>query len=135
MEGGATRKILITNERPKPWVLVEQTRFQSDNGIIFRIEEKITVPGATYAMVRDEEGRLTREKVPGTLVVEVKADEEDIEGGIAGERGNITKGTSLVIPALDPTSQKIIYAQAEEDFLGGVTDTYEVLTEEDLETS
>ena len=128
-------KIKIYNERLKPWILIENTRFQTEGQIIFRINEKIEVPGSTYAMIRDEDGKLTREKVPGTLLMDVVADEMDVGGKIAGDRGNITKGSSLILPALDPTSQKILYAEVYENFTGGLTETYDILTEEDVETA
>jgi hypothetical protein len=131
----AKGEIKIFNERLKPWVLVEGTRFQTEEGIVYRMNEKVKVPGATYGMIRDEEGRLIKDKVPGTLLVNVEADQEDVEGKIVGERGNIETGRSLILPALDPTSQKVLYAEANEDFTGGVTETYTVLTEEDLGTA
>ena len=128
-------KIKIYNERLKPWILIKNTRFRTEGQIIFRINEKIEVPGSTYAMIRDENGKLTREKVPGVILIDVIADEMDAGEKIVGDRGNIIKGSSLILPALDPTSQKILYAEAYEDFTGGLTETYDVLTEEDIKTA
>ena len=102
------------SKRLKPWILIKNTRFRTEGQIIFRINEKIEVPGSTYAMIRDENGKLTREKVPGVILIDVIADEMDAGEKIVGDRGNITKGSSLILPALDPTSQKILYAEAYE---------------------
>ncbi len=131
----ARGKILIKNHRLKAWTLIKDTRFQTEDGLIFRIQEKIDVPGAQYSMVRTDDGKLTREKVPGTLIMEVVADGVDAAGKAIGERGNIQKGVRLNVPALDPTSQTILYAEADENFTGGVTESYRVLTEEDIETA
>lgn len=131
----ARGKIKIYNERLKPWILVEKTRFQTEDGIIFRTEEKITVPGASYSMVRDENGKLSQEKIPGNMIISIVADEMDAEKKLVGERGNISENAHLFIPALDAASQKIIYGKSVENFTGGVTEAYRILTQADLDTA
>jgi hypothetical protein len=129
----AEGKITIFNTRQRAWVLVENTRFQSPEGIVMRSKERVEVPGATFVASRNEAGNIEQQKVPGQLSIEVMVDERDLSGAMVGERGNIPAGTKLILPALETAAQETIYAQSSEDFHGGTSEAYSVLTKEDIE--
>lgn len=63
--------------------LIKNTRFATAEGLIYRIEESVVVPGA----VKNAAGTL----VPGTIRAKVFADE-------AGEEYNLPAGTTLTVP-------------------------------------
>lgn len=115
----STGKITIINTTGREWPLVEQTRFQTGNGLVFRIQSSVTVPPAGLSG-------------PGTLEVFVVADELDANGLIIGERGNI-EPTSFFLPGLSEENQKNLYAESHSDFTGGETITHKMISREDLE--
>lgn len=57
-----------------PQTLVATTRFETSEGIVFRLDEKITVPGGK----KDKDGVL----VPGQITVSVTADKSGLEGNV-----------------------------------------------------
>ncbi len=113
-------QIVIINAYQEPRSLKPKTRFQSDKGVVYRISEWATVPGASA------EGN-------GEVVVTVKADERDIYGDIVGESGNILEPERLIIPGLPPAGQEIMWAEVREPLGGGVTSWEPKVTEEDFE--
>ncbi|HEY4479896.1 MAG TPA: hypothetical protein VJB58_00280 [Candidatus Paceibacterota bacterium] len=84
--------------------LIARTRFESPEGLVYRIPESIVVPG-----------RSTKNGVstPGSIEVEVFADEP-------GEKYNIKK-TDFTIPGFknDPERYKAFYARSSTDMTGG----------------
>ena len=125
----------VVNEKTSPWPLVSRTRFQDSAGIVFRIREAVEVPAARFQVVRDEEGHPSREKVPGTILVSVEADELDEGGNIIGERGNLKAGTLFTLPGLSPFNQTLLTALNEKPCVGGKTDFYAVVMEDDLKAA
>lgn len=81
----ATGVIEIVKSTPGNQQLVEETRFESPDGLVYRTTEGVTVPGATT----DGEGA-----TPGTVRVEVVAAEP-------GEEYNLTAGTRFTIPGFE----------------------------------
>lgn len=79
----ATGEIEITKTTPGAERLIKNTRFATESGLIFRIEESVVVPGA----VTDTTGK----SVPGTIRAKVFADE-------AGDRYNLPANTKLQVP-------------------------------------
>lgn len=115
----ARGKIVIKNLKTSLWTLVEDTRFQTDDGIVFRIKNKVAVPPM-------------RGNEPGTLVVDVVADELDVFGNVAGSRGNIGP-SKFSLPGLKlKASQELIYAESTEQMTGGITDTINMISKADL---
>jgi hypothetical protein len=112
-------ELTIINTADRVWGLVPQTRFQTDNGIVFRIEKEAQVPAASA------------EGSPGTLVVQVVADPVDANGVPTGERGNV-EPTKFVLPALREDSQDEIYAESYEAMTGGETNVSATVLEDDL---
>ena len=117
----ATGRITIINTSDTAWPLVAQTRFQTNEGIVFRITDSVTVPAATV------DG-------PGTLEAFVTADVKDAYGAIVGERGNI-EPSRLFLPGLREDSRSKIYAENKEAMTGGVTDFVTYVSAEDIEAA
>lgn len=108
--------ITITNLSSTPWDLAEQTRFQTENGIVFRIRSGVRIP-------------------PGTLDVSAVADPFDTAGQITGERGNIPP-TRFFLPGLkNEENRKKLYGESKNPMLGGTTETVKVVSEEDLKAA
>jgi hypothetical protein len=122
----ATGRIKIINTSREEWPLKEKTRFQSPEGLIFRINKGLIVPPATL----NEEGEL----VNGEMISRVEADSFDLYDDPVGDRGNI--GISIfTIPGLSKYNQKLIWAESIEPMKGGVTSYKKVVLEEDIEAA
>lgn len=117
----ATGTITIINTTGREWPLVEQTRFQTEDGLVFRIQNPVTVPAASLSG-------------PGTLDVFVVADELDANGLIIGEKGNIGP-SEFFLPGLSEDNQQKLYAESSSNFSGGETITHKMVTKEDLEAA
>jgi hypothetical protein len=101
----ASGKIVIYNNfSSDPQRLIIRTRFETPEGLIYRIPESVVVPGKTI-----KDGK----EVPGSLETTVFADE-------AGEKYNIKK-TDFTIPGFknDASRFKSIYARSSTDMIGG----------------
>lgn len=114
-------KITIINESNNSWPLVEETRFQTNDGIVFRIKSAVTVPAASA------DG-------PGKLDATVTADEFDSFEQAVGERGNI-EPTRFFLPGLSSENQQKLYAESTEPFTGGETIVIKQVSAEDLEAA
>ncbi len=110
----ASGTITIYNEHSSAsQVLVENTRFESPDGLIFRIQERVTVPGM-------EGGE------PGTLDVAVYADE-------AGPEYNI-EPTRFTIPGFQGSPQfEGFYAESHSPMTGGEATTRPIVSDADME--
>jgi len=117
----ATGNIKIINTSNRDWPLIEQTRFQTSDGLVFRIQQSITVPPASLSE-------------QGTLEVYVVADELDANGLIIGDRGNI-EPTSFFLPGLSDANQQKLYAESTAAFTGGETITHKMVSEEDIDAA
>ncbi len=100
--GGMVTIYNISN-RAQP--LVATTRLLTPDGVLFRIDDGVTVPAGS------------------TVVVMAHADEEGIDGEVGP--------TSFTIPGLNSTRQKEVYAESTEPMTGGV-EYIKMVTEEDL---
>jgi hypothetical protein len=101
VEERASGKIIIYNNySSEPQRLVTRTRFENPDGLIYRIQEGVVVPGKTAGN-------------PGSIEVEVFADE-------AGEKYNIKK-TDFTIPGFknDAGRYEGFYARSVTDMEGG----------------
>jgi hypothetical protein len=101
----AEGKMFVYNAKsPNPQRLIKNTRFESKEGLIFRIKESIEVPGAT----KDSKGDL----VPGSVVADVYADG-------TGEQYNIAPAR-FTVPGLKGTDQyDHVYGETTTAFTGG----------------
>jgi len=115
----AQGEITIYNEfSSSPQVLVNNTRFKSSDGKIFRITKRITIPGATV-----EGGKVTS---PGVITAAVVADQP-------GEDYNIPP-SDFSIPGFEGTSKFTgFYGKSSEIMSGGASGDSFFATKEDLE--
>ena len=118
----ASGTITVFNTTNSAWPLVSQTRFQTDEGIVFRTHTPVTVPSAT------NEG-------PGTVEIYVIADQVDAYGAVVGERGNIVEPTRFFLPGLREDSRSKLYAESSDPMTGGVTDFISYVSGEDIEAA
>ncbi|QQR54873.1 hypothetical protein IPG41_06885 [Candidatus Peregrinibacteria bacterium] len=98
--------------------LIQQTRFQTQEGIVFRLQEDVVVPA----------GKL---ESPGKVEVYVVADTVDANGLAVGERGNIGP-SDFFLPALLEENREKVYAQSSTAMSGGTSEIIARVTEEDL---
>ena len=116
--------IEIIKSTPGTQRMVANTRFQTDEGLVFRIAQAIEVPGA----VTDSSGQL----VPGTLRVEVTAD-------APGEEFNLPAGTRFRIPGFAESGltelYENIYAESRTSMSGGFSGTRFIIEPSELSTA
>jgi hypothetical protein len=119
----ATGFIEIIKSTPGAERLIKNTRFRSPDGLIFRIQESVVVPGA----VNDGSGSL----VPGTIRAEVFAES-------AGQEYNLAAGTRFDIPGFQENNltelYNSIYAENREAFTGGFKGTRFIINDNELAT-
>lgn len=114
----AAGNLTIINTSGVDRPLVKETRFQTEDGIVFRLQEEITVPGGSTT-------------TPGTLVAYVVADPLDAYGVAVGERGNIP-ATKFFLPGLREDTRDELYAESYDAMTGGQTVSRVQVTENDL---
>ncbi len=122
----ASGKIRIINTSPDEWQLKKETRFQTENGIVFRIQEGVIVPPA----ITDEEGNT----LLGEYIVNVLADPFDEFSDPVGERGNIDPAR-FTIPGLSKYNQRLIWGESDAPMTGGISDFELIVMEEDIEAA
>jgi hypothetical protein len=104
----ATGKITVFNEQTASHALIINTRFQTDDGKIYRITSPITVPAA-------------KNGVPGKKEVEVRAD-PDSNSDERWKEYNIPAGTKLVVSTYKENKSNLltkIYAETATAISGG----------------
>jgi hypothetical protein len=113
--------IFIYNEQQKePIRLVTNTRFESPEGLIFKIKDPAIVPGYTT----DQSGK----KVPGVTTAEVYADE-------VGEKYNIG-ASKFTIPGFKGEPEySTIYAESTSAFTGGFDGMKFIIDQSELEVA
>jgi hypothetical protein len=117
----ASGKIRIFNNfSTEPQRLIVRTRFESPEGLVYRIPESVIVPGKTV-----KNGTET----PGSIEVEIFADE-------AGEKYNIKK-SDFTIPGFktDANRYKNFYARATTEMTGGFIGNMKTVTDTDKNTA
>ncbi len=116
--------IEIVKSTPGTERLIKNTRFRSTNGLIFRIQESIVVPGA----VKDSSGKL----VPGTIRAEVFADD-------FGQEYNLASGNRFDVPGFKESNlnelYSSIYAENREAFTGGFSGPKFIIDDGELSTA
>lgn len=116
-------RITVYNELTTPQAMKPNTRFISEDGIVYKTEEWINVPAA-----RESNGVTEI----GAVEVYVKAEALDEGGRIVWSRGNIPTGTYLSIPGLKFNREKV-YAKTKENFIGWADSAVRVITKAELE--
>lgn len=110
--------ITIYNTSAQDWPLIASTRFQTDEGLVFRIQEAVTVPSGSL-------------EEPGTAVAHVLADPLDANGVATGQRGNIGP-SRFFLPGLREESRGELYGESETDMTGGESLVSAIVTEDDI---
>lgn len=118
----ATGSITIMNASANEWPLVVKTRFQTSGGLVFRLQNAVTVPAA-----KDDQN-------PGNVEVQVIADELDVYNQVVGDRGNI-QPTKFFLPGLSGDNQKKLFAESKAPFSGGKTLVIKTIAKEDLDAA
>lgn len=114
--------IKITNLSTNPWELAASTRFQTDDGLVFRTPNALRVPALSG-------------NTPGILEARVSADPTDANGQIIGDRGNIGP-TKFFLPGLKTEeSRRKLSAKSETPMTGGITEFIKVVTKQDIEAA
>lgn len=124
VEEQATGIIEIIKTTPGAERLIKNTRFRSPDGLVFRIQESVVVPGA----VTDSSGAT----VPGSIQAEVFADD-------VGEEYNLPAGTRFDVPGFEESGltdlYEAIYAQNNAAFSGGFAGPQFQIEETELQTA
>lgn len=115
--------VTIYNELTTDQALKPNTRFITEDGIVFRTDAWINVPKS-----KTENG-ITQ---IGTAEALLRADTSDEAGKIIGSRGNIALDTLLSIPGLKFNRDKV-YAKAKEAFNGGTDPKIHVVTDAEVQ--
>lgn len=120
----AKGRITISKKTAGAERLIKNTRFQSPDGLVFRVTESVVVPGA----VKNAGGEL----VPGSIKADVFAD-------AAGENYNLPAGTQFVVPGFKEGGYtelfEAISATNEEPFMGGFDGPRFSIDETELNTA
>jgi hypothetical protein len=120
----ATGEIEITKTTPGTQRLIKNTRFQTTDGLIFRIQESVLIPGA----VTDKTGK----SAPGSIRAQVFADE-------AGEKYNLPAGTKMMVPGFKEGNETELYnaiiATNAMAFSGGFSGPKFTINEDELNTA
>ncbi|MBI5793938.1 hypothetical protein HZA87_02520 [Candidatus Uhrbacteria bacterium] len=106
VEGVATGSVTIYNGLTFDQGLVATTRLLSSEGVLFRLEDAVTVPSG------------------GSVQAEVYADEPGASGDILP--------TKFTIPGLSAIRQASVYAESLEAFTGGITKVA-IVSQEDID--
>jgi len=119
VEKKAQGKILIYNAYSStPQLLVKGTRFQTKDGLIYRLKKRIVVPGAVI-----EEGKI----VPSVIETDVDADKP-------GEKYNIGPQEKFTIPGFKGSKKyQAFYAASSQPMKGGFIGEVSTPTKEDIE--
>jgi len=119
----ATGEIEIFKTTPGAERLIKNTRFKSPDGLIYRIQESVVVPGAVT-----KDGAL----VPGSIRAAVFAE-------TAGDQYNLPAGTRFSIPGFQESGLNdlftAMYATNPEAFSGGFDGPQFVIDESELGTA
>ncbi len=114
----AKGKIMVYNNfSAAPQILVATTRFQTPEGLVFRIPRAITIPGMT---------KVNNVIRPGEIEVEAVADR-------AGQQYNIEPSDFKIPGFVGSPKYQGFYAKSFSDFSGGFTGRSNFATKEDLE--
>ncbi len=113
--------ITIVNKSGTERTLIATTRFQTEDGIVFRIQNDVTVPSGTEA-------------APATVDVAVVADTVDANGSPVGVRGNVDP-TNFFLPGLKEDSRATLYGQSSVAMSGGTSEIVMHITEDDLKAA
>lgn len=121
IQSQAQGEIEIKKSTPGTERLIKNTRFETSDGLVFRIEESVVVPGAVTTAAG--------ETAPGTIRAKVFADQP-------GEEYNVTTNTSFTVPGFAEGGFTDLFnaitAEATSDFSGGFDGPQFIIDEGEL---
>lgn len=118
VQSKASGTITIFNEySDKPQTLIKNTRFESSNGSIYRIQESVTVPGYT-----ESNGK----KIAGTLDATVLAD-------VAGEKYNLDSAEFTIPGFKGQDPYEFFYAKTKTAITGGYDGIRKIVAPEEIQ--
>ena len=124
VESQAKGYLEIIKTTPGSERLIKNTRFRSSDGLVFRIQESVVVPGA----MKDSGGAL----VPGTIRAEVFAD-------AVGSEYNLPAGAKFDVPGFKDSGLTELYdsirAENREAFSGGFNGPRFIIDPNELSTA
>jgi hypothetical protein len=124
VEEQATGMIEITKSTPGAERLIKNTRFRTPEGLVFRIQESVVIPGA----IKNESGQM----VPGSIQAKVFADD-------VGEQYNIPAGKNFDVPGFQESDLTELYnsikAHNTQPFTGGFKGPQFQIDDNDLSTA
>jgi hypothetical protein len=124
VESQATGFIEIIKSTPGSERLIKNTRFRTPEGLIFKVQESVVVPGA----VKDTTGNL----VPGTIRAEVFAENP-------GQEYNLAANTKFDIPGFKESNltelYNSIYAVNRDPFTNGYKGQKFIINDDELGTA
>lgn len=122
----ASWKIKIQNFLEEDTYLVKNTRFVTDNGLVFLLDQEVKIP----PMIIDNEWN----KTPWELEATVTARVEDSAWKIIWTRGNIKSGVEFFLPWLKENEDKI-KAISSSDFGWWTNSVKRILSKNDIENA
>lgn len=114
--------ITVTNLSNLPWDLAAKTRFQTDDGFVFRTPVALRIPPAKGI-------------TPGILDVSVIADEFDVDGQVVGSRGNIGPSKFFLPGLKNEENRKKLFGENKTAMSGGTTIITKTVSKEDIEAA
>ncbi|MDP4008547.1 MAG: hypothetical protein Q8P68_05145 [Candidatus Peregrinibacteria bacterium] len=127
-------EITIINKSNHNWPLVKDTRFQTEDGLVFRIKTDAIIPASREIPKIRENRSAYADSVPGELAVSVVADIEDAYGQVIGDKGNIGP-SHFFVPGLSKESQNLLYGESKFNFTGGESISSPRVVKEDISAS
>ena len=120
----ATGEIEISKSTPGAERLIKNTRFATTDGLVFRIQESVVVPGA----VKGTDGV----SKPGVIRAQVFAD-------VAGDKHNLSMGTALMVPGFKEGGYTDLYnaisAKSTAAFIDGFDGPKFIINDTELSTA
>jgi len=113
----AQGEMTIHNDGSATQLLIARTRFRSPDGIIFRIQNAVSVPAK------------------GTTNALVTADPIDEKGQVSGNKGNLAANTRFTLPALKGEYKNLMYGVNAQAFTGGTTEEIRTVGSQDVESA
>lgn len=127
-EGTNARGVVkIINASDQEWTFKQGTRFETQEGLIFKAQNYLIIPPATVDAVKNE-------KKNAEVLVPVVAAEIDIYNTPIGDRGNIAP-TTFFLPGLSRSNRKLVWAVSTQPMKGGVTKYKKIVKKEDIEAA
>lgn len=119
VEEFATGSITVYNDfQSTPLRLIKNTRFETPDGLVYRVRESIVVPGKTASG-------------PGTLKATVFAD----QAGPEYNKGPVERFTLPALKTSAPDMYAKVYASSDKPFTGGYTGLRPVVAKSDLDAT